>query len=161
MRRATLLTSFALCGIGTIVTGCASSPAGDKSRRMTESERQEFQAAWGGGASGPPRANHAAETAVATGKAPLAYIVQQPARVWVTDDAGRQWGPVAVGSGSAVRVAEATGVAIGARKLADGPLGEGRTYTVHLGSPPDTAWQNKEIEGPKPTFTPRLAEPTK
>jgi hypothetical protein len=145
------------------VGGCAAVPRADDAepRRMTAAERADFQAAWGDGADATPRrAAHAAETAAARGPAPLVYIAQQPATVWVTDDAGRQWGPVRVASGSAVRVAGPTGVAIGAAKLAEGPLAvEGRTFTIHVGAPADSAWQNRSVEGPKPTFTPREAEP--
>lgn len=87
--------------------------------------------------SGPARVSHPGSIDVASGPAPLAYMTEQPATVWVTDSGGRQWGPVGVPAQTIVRVAQQTGVAAGRIRLDDGPLPPGRTYTIHVGTPPE------------------------
>jgi hypothetical protein len=109
---------------------------------MTDAERQAFREAWGS-SPGPAAVNHPQSVAVASGPAPLAYTTQQAGAVWVTDNAGRRWGPLVVGPRTIVRIAEQTGVAIGPQRLDRGPLPEGRTYTINFGLPEDEGWRRR------------------
>jgi hypothetical protein len=129
-----------------LLVGCApTAPADPQPRRLTEAEREAFREQWGSVSAAA--APHAGSVAVAEGPAPLAYITERAGDVWVTDSAGRRWGPVAAGTRAVVRVAEQTGVAIGPIRLDPGPLPEGRTYSIHLGSPADTGWRNGSQQG--------------
>jgi hypothetical protein len=114
---------------------------------MTDAEKQAFREAWGSGAA-PGAVPNPQSVAVASGPAPLAYMTEQATSVWVIDSAGQRWGPVAVGPRAIIRVAEQTGVAAGPYKLAQGPLPEGRTYTINIGLPEDQGWRNATVGGP-------------
>ena len=128
------------------MSGCTARP--DPQAR--EREREERRLAWGGGGIRPvPKPQ---STAVASGPAPLAYITEQGGPVWVTDDAGRKWGPVSVGPRTIVRVAEPTGVKVGDATLDRGPLPAGRVYTVNLGVVGSDVFRSGETQlGPLPS----------
>jgi hypothetical protein len=74
------------------------------------------------------------------------YITEQAGSVWVTDNTGRQWGPVPAAAQAVVRVAEPTGVAIGGEPLDRGPLPAGRVYTIHLGVRQDEVFRSGEVQ---------------
>jgi streptogramin lyase len=130
------------------VTGCGARPDAEPPR-PTEAEREAFREAWA--ASPAPAPERPQSVAVARGRAPLAYIAQQDGSVWLSDDAGRQWGPVEVEAQSVVRVAEATGVKVGSVVLDRGPMQPGRIYTIHVGVPRDRGWRHQVQQGPVPS----------
>jgi hypothetical protein len=129
------------------LVGCGSAtPSDTEPHRMTDAERQAFREAWGSAAD-PGAISHPQSVPIASGPAPLAYITDHACTVWITDNAGHQWGPVAVPARTVVRVADETGVAAGKIRLASGPLAEGRIYTINLGVPEERAWRNGRMGG--------------
>ena len=122
-----MLAAAALIGPA---AGCASAPAARPAPAPPPKEDvRDFLF------TGPTRVSHPRSVDVASGPAPLVYMTEQPATVWVSDSGGARWGPVDVPAGTIVRVAQPTGVAAGRVRLDDGPLPPGRTYTIHLGTP--------------------------
>lgn len=141
MPRAPAISALLLIAAG----GCGGGPVPDDQLiPKSDADRQALRDSWSIGRAGTV-ARPQSVTAAA-GPAPLAYITERAADVWVTDDAGRQWGPVRVDARSVVRVAEPTGVRIGPTVVDRGPLPAGRTYTIHQGVPPDTGWRNGRQE---------------
>ncbi|MDB5295506.1 MAG: hypothetical protein JWO31_1489, partial [Phycisphaerales bacterium] len=136
------------CVVISGVAGCAAQPEPDPA--AASPTREEFIQAWGGPAAGSTA--RPSSVPLASGPAPLAYIMERPGSVTVSDSAGRTWGPVAVGARTIVRVAEPTGVAVGSTRLDRGPLPPGLTYTISSDVPPDTGWRNGQL----PTATPSV-----
>jgi hypothetical protein len=128
------------------LSGCASNSA-DAPRPLTDADKTEFRDAWGSGE--PVRtAPRVRSTAVASGRAPLSYLTEQTGTVWVTDAAGRQWGPLELPARSIVRVSPETGVMIGGQKF-PGDVGAA-VYTVHFGVSTKEVWKPGERQGGVP-----------
>jgi len=137
-RRTPVLALIAV--VGALTVGCGTTPKADPATSRPASA-EDLRDVWRGS---PRRVSHPQSVAVASGRAPLAYLSPQAASIWVTDDTGRQWGPVDVPARSIVRVAEATGVVAGSVRLDRGPLPAGRTYTVYVGVPAEDEWRTDQ-----------------
>ncbi|HEX8910818.1 MAG TPA: hypothetical protein VF796_00565 [Humisphaera sp.] len=137
------LPSRSLVALVVVLTGCAATPD-DAPRALSESDKSEFRDAWGTGE--PVRtAPRVRSTAVASGRAPLSYLTEQPGTVWVTDASGRQWGPLELPARSVVRVSAETGVMIGDKKFPGDP--GAAVFTIHLGVTATEAYRSGQRQG--------------
>jgi hypothetical protein len=113
--------------------GCGSTESAEPApRRMSEAQLQEFRQAWSTGAE-RQHVRKVQETAVATGRPPLAFITTYECSAWVVSSAGRQWGPLRVPTNTLIRVAPKSGVAIGTSEFPGDP--GTATYTIHISAP--------------------------
>ena len=133
-----------LLGALCLIAGCAPS-ADDGPRAMSESDKAEFRNAWGAGGEPVRAAPRVRSTAVASGRAPLSYLTEQPGTAWVTDAAGRQWGPVELPARSIVRISPETGVMIGEKKFPGEP--GAAVFTIHLGVTAAEVYRSGERQG--------------
>jgi hypothetical protein len=139
-----ILTSF----IGlSVLAGCVSESSERRSHPLSSAEKKEFRESWGGSAEDSP-VSHPKSVQVASGPAPLAYIVDQSGSITIEDDRGRHWGPTPVQIQSIVKISADTGIAIDGIELDRGPLLPERTYIVQLSLPEEMKWKNATQGGP-------------